>query len=153
MIDQEALEVTVEIAKPAEGFRARPYLCPAGVWTIGYGATRYLDGRPVAPSDSPVSEVAADRLLEQSICQTYQPGTKALTPLLKGAKLGAITDFSFNLGLTRLKASTLRKKLNMGDFHGAAEELKKWVNGGGRRLPGLVARRAAEIKYLLGSSK
>jgi lysozyme len=67
-----------------------------------------------------------------------------LCPGLRGERLAAIADFAYNLGLGRLKASTLRRRLNAGDYAGARQELRKWVRGGGRVLPGLVLRREAE---------
>jgi lysozyme len=148
MIDIEAAECTEELCKPFEGWSAKPYLCPAGVWTIGYGATFYLDGRPVKPTDPPISRETGIRLLQAMITGVYQPGTQRLTPHLTGLILGAVTDFSYNLGLTRLAGSTLRRKLNFGDWQGAIVELRKWTRGGGRVLPGLVLRREAEIRKL-----
>ena len=141
---ERAAELTASLCRRFEGFRARPYLCPAGVPTIGYGATAYLDGRPVRMTDPPLSREAADRLLLGQLLRIYLPGTQALCPMLQGPALAAITDFAFNLGLTRLKASTLRRRLLVGDLTGAAAELRKWVHGGGRVLPGLVLRREAE---------
>lgn len=143
-----ALDVSAALARRFEGLRLRPYLCPAGVPTIGYGATRYLDGRPVQLSDPPISPEAAERLLAEMLLRLYLPGTAALCPGLRDEALGAITDFAFNLGLTRLKASTLRRRLLAGDVDGAIDELAKWVRGGGRVLPGLVVRRAAEAAVL-----
>lgn len=75
-------------------------------------------------------------------------GTLALCPGLGGDRLCAIADFAYNLGLGRLKASTLRRKINDEDWEGAKAELAKWVRGGGRVLPGLVLRRAAEAAIL-----
>lgn len=89
---------------------------------------------------------AEERL--QADLQRFLRGTMALCPGLSGAALGAIADFSFNCGLGRLKASTLRRRLNAGDMGGAKVELRKWVNGGGRRLPGLVLRREAEASLI-----
>jgi lysozyme len=63
-------------------------------------------------------------------------------------KHAAVADFCFNLGMTRYKASTLRRRINAGDWQGAQQELAKWVWGGGKRLPGLVLRRAAEAALL-----
>jgi len=148
-LDQvQAAELTASLCQRFEGFRARPYLCPAGVPTIGYGATTYLDGRPVRLDDPPLSREAADRLLRGQILRIYLPGTQALCPGLEGRALAAITDFAFNLGLTRLKASTLRHRLLAGDLAGAVAELRKWVRVGGRVLPGLVLRREAEAVLL-----
>lgn len=149
MIDEAAADITQQLAEPAEGFRARPYLCPAGVWTIGFGATFYLDGRAVKPTDAPISIETARRLLRRQITRVFQPATHRLCPFLEDEQLGAITDFVLNLGPTRLKGSTLRRKLNAGDLEGAAVELRKWVRGGGRVLPGLVIRRMREAQLLL----
>ena len=65
-------------------------------------------------------------------------------------RLAAIVDFTFNLGAGRLQTSTLRRRINQLDWAGAALELRKWVHGGGRVLPGLVARRQAEIALMGG---
>ena len=63
-------------------------------------------------------------------------------------RLAAIVDFTFNLGAGRLQASTLRRRVNQRDWPGAAQELSRWIYGGGRVLPGLVLRREAEISLL-----
>lgn len=78
----------------------------------------------------------------------FAKATLLLCPTLDGDGLAAIADFSYNLGVGRLKASTLRRKLNGGDYDGARRELMKWVRGGGRVLPGLVTRRAVEAALL-----
>lgn len=133
-----------------EGFRAKPYLCPAGVATIGYGATVYLDGRPVQLTDSAISQSTADALLISQIERVYLPGTLQICPGLPEPAQIAATDFAFNLGLSRLAGSTLRRRLAAGDWAAAATELRKWVRGGGRVLQGLVLRREAEALLLLG---
>lgn len=61
---------------------------------------------------------------------------------------GAVLDFAFNCGVGALHASTLRRRINADDLSGARTELLKWVRGGGRVLPGLVKRRAAEAALL-----
>jgi lysozyme len=144
MAADQVAAITAALCRRFEGYRPRAYLCPAGVPTIGYGATTYLDGRPVRLDDPPLSREAAERLLRGQLLRVYLPGTRALCPGLQGRALAAITDFAFNLGLTRLKGSTLRRRLLAGDMAGAAAELHKWVRGGGQVLPGLVLRRAAE---------
>jgi lysozyme len=63
-------------------------------------------------------------------------------------RLAAIVDFTFNLGASRLQTSTLRRRVNQRDWPGAAQELRRWVYGGGKVLPGLVVRREAEIQLL-----
>lgn len=149
------LSLAIQLVKQFEGFRAKPYRCPAGVATIGYGATRYVNGRKVTLLDAPIDERQASDMLERQLAETYAPGVNRLCPgLLPQAllqddwcKFNAIVDFAFNLGLGRLQTSTLRRKLNAQDWTGAAKELMRWVRGGGRVLPGLVKRRGAEAAY------
>lgn len=125
-----------------EGLRLRAYLCPAHVVTIGYGST----GADIKPGMTWTREQAEQRMAQDAA--VFERGTLALCPSLRGDRLAAIADFSYNLGLTRLKQSTLRRRLNAGDLDGARAELAKWVRGGGRILPGLVIRRATESALL-----
>ena len=144
MID-EAAAAAANLCRRFEGLRLSPYLCPAGVPTIGYGATRWEDGSPVRLTDAAVTRARAEALLAHDIRQVYLPAALRLCP---GAdtpgRLGALTDFAFNLGVGALRASTLRRRVNAGEWDRVQDELMRWVNGGGRRLPGLVRRRAAE---------
>ena len=129
-----------------EGLRLKPYRCPAGVPTIGYGHT----GPDVRMDMKPISEADAEAMLHRDADVFYRAAGK-LSPLLwleGDAKHSAIADFCFNLGTTRYKASTLKRRIDAGDWHGATEELQKWVWGGGKKLPGLIARRAAEAALL-----
>lgn len=146
----EPLEATAALCWKFEGFSAKPYLCPAGVWTYGVGATIDVNGHPVTASTPPISRDDAHRLLMRQLVG-YQNGTLAACPILAAypLKLAAITDFAYNLGLGRLKASTLRRRINEGNWAEAADELMRWTRGGGRVLPGLVRRRAAERELLL----
>lgn len=151
------LELATELCRRFEGFRSKPYICPAGVPTIGYGSTYYPGGRKVTMADAPVTEPQARAMLVAELLHTYAPGTLRQCPgLLPLAlltddwrKLNAIVDFAYNLGVGRLQTSTLRRKINAGDWQGAQAELMKWVRGGGRVLPGLVARRRAECELLV----
>lgn len=136
------LETLYVLVRRFEGCRLTPYICPAGVWTCGWGST----GPDVFPGRSWTQEYADERMRQDAY--TFARGTRALCPGLEGERLCAIADFAYNLGLGRLKASTLRRRLNDEDWAGARAELAKWVNGGGRRLPGLVLRRAAEAAYV-----
>lgn len=125
-----------------EGCKLMPYLCPAGVWTCGWGST----GRDVVPGQ-PWTQDYADQRMQQDAVR-FARDTLILCPTLTGPALSAIADFAYNLGTSRLRASTLRRKINAGDMAGAVGELGKWVRGGGRVLPGLVRRRAAEAVLL-----
>jgi lysozyme len=133
-----------ELIRRFEGLRLRAYLCPAGVWTCGYGST----GPDVGPGTVWTVQQATDRM--RADAARFAAGTLHLCPGLAAARLAAIADFSYNLGLTRLKGSTLRRRVVAGDWNAACDELAKWVRGGGRVLPGLVLRRAAEVALLRG---
>ena len=129
-----------------EGCRLMPYVCPAGVWTCGWGST----GPDVVPGRAWTQEYA-DRRLEADAIK-FSTGALAICPALANEpdrRLFAVADFAYNLGLGRLHASTLRTRINARQWDAAAVELGKWVNGGGRRLPGLVNRRAAEAALIL----
>lgn len=126
-----------------EGCKLTPYLCPAGVWTAGWGST----GNDVIPGQPWTQDYADQRMKSDAL--RFARGTLRLCPDLRGSALCAIADFSYNLGLGRLQASTLRRKLNAGDMEGACAELAKWTRGGGKVLPGLVKRRAAEAALLM----
>lgn len=133
-----------------EGCRLIAYLCPAGVWTIGWGAT----GPEVKPGTA-WTQPQADARLEADAERFYLAAGK-LSPVLwleGDARHTAIADFCFNLGTTRYKASTLKRRIDAGDWAGAADELQKWVWGGGRKLPGLIARRQAERELLIQTSR
>lgn len=119
-----------------------PYICPAGVWTCGWGST----GFDVFPG-KPWTQEYADLRLEADAIR-FARGTIAYCPELDERALCAIADFAYNLGLGRLQSSTLRRRLNAGQFDQAKDELRKWVNGGGRKLPGLVLRRECEAQLL-----
>lgn len=136
------LNLLYALIKRFEGCRLRAYLCPAGVWTIGWGST----GPDVAPGTTWTQEQADERMRQDAA--VFVAGTLAQCPGLSDARLCAIADFAYNLGLTRLKASTLRKRVLAGDWDGARVELRKWTRGGGRVLPGLVLRREAEAQLL-----
>ena len=144
-ITELAIGVAAALCRRFEGCRLRPYLCPAGVPSIGYGSTRYLDGRAVTLADAPITKMQAERLLLVTVRRTYLPAVLALCPGVTDAnRLAALIDFTYNLGAGNLRSSTLRRKVNAKDWAAVPAELRKWIRGGGRVLPGLVARRSAE---------
>lgn len=140
-----AVQVASALARRFEGCYLTPYLCPAGVPTIGYGATYYEDGARVTLSDPAITKVRADTLLLWMVRTVYLPAVLKLCPCIDNPqRLAAIIDFTFNLGAGTLKASTLRRKINAGQWDDVPYELRKWVKGGGKVLRGLVIRRDAE---------
>lgn len=140
------MRLLTELIKKFEGLRLRAYLCPAGVPTIGYGAT----GPDIHLGETWTIEQAEARM-EQDAKAASLASIK-LCPQVAGddGKLAAIADFTFNLGPTRLAGSTLRRRIREGRYEEAADELLRWVRGGGRVLPGLVLRRRAERDLFLG---
>lgn len=141
----DAIEIAVELCKRFEGFRSRPYLCPAGVPSIGYGSTRYPDGSAVTLRDEPIDQERAEQMLRADLRTGRLPAVLLLCPGAKTQeRIGALVDFAYNLGAGAMKSSTLRKRVNAGDWAAVPIELRKWVRGGGRVLPGLVRRREAE---------
>lgn len=145
----EAVAIAASLCRQFEGLYLKPYLCPANVATIGFGSTRYEDGRRVMLSDPPITKARAEELLMWEINRVCVPAVKRSCPDLKEPKkLAALLDFTFNLGSGNLHSSTLRKKVNAEDWDAAQIELAKWVRGGGRVLPGLVKRRTAEAALL-----
>lgn len=131
-----------ELIRRFEGCRLTAYRCPTGVWTCGFGAT----GPNIGPSTTWTLAQATERM--RADARRFTAGTLAMCPGLEGDRLAAIADFAFNLGLTRLRGSTLRRCVLARDWASASKELGRWVHGGGRMLPGLVLRRAAEAALL-----
>lgn len=145
----QALAIVMRLCLLFEGLYLRPYLCPAGVPTIGVGSTRYLDGRPVRLDDPPITREHALVLLRHKLLTEFMPGVRRLCGAVDDpGRLAALSDFAYNLGLGALKGSTLRRRVLGGRWDLVPAELRKWVLAGGRRLPGLVRRREAEIAYI-----
>ena len=152
----EVPSAAVDLAKRFEGFhrvprhdpqrRAHPYICPAGYWTIGYGHL-------CKPDHPPITEDDGDVYLTRDLISALN-ATLRYCPVLateSEVRLAAIVDFTFNLGAGRLQTSTLRRRINQRDWSSAVNELRRWVYGAGKILPGLVARREAEVVLLVSS--
>ena len=151
-----------------EGFRNRPYLCPADIWTIGYGHVLYQEQiRLPVVTDKPNvvirkkfslrqgdnrvwSKEEINELFRKDVA-TFERGVLRLVPGVVGRQgaFDALVSISFNFGLGNLQRSTIRMRANRGDWEGAAEAFRMWVKGGGKVLPGLVRRREAEIALFL----
>ena len=128
------------------GGLAHPYICPAGYWTIGYGHL-------CKPDHPPIDEEEGEVYLRQDL-RTVLAAALRYCPVLateSEGRLAAIVDFTFNLGAGRLQTSTLRRRVNQRDWQLATRELRRWIYGGGRPLPGLISRRNHEAALLLAS--
>lgn len=136
-----------ETIKKYEGLSLNAYLCPAGKPTIGWGHTYGVK------LNRTISVAEAEVLLDHDYQEAEDDVLEVVTVPLNDNQLGALTSFVFNLGIGALSRSTLLKKLNLGDYNGAAEEFNKWVyskvKGVNIKLNGLIARRAAERKLFL----
>ena len=139
----------IEIIKSFEGFSSEPYLCPAKVWIIGQGSTTGSDGGPVDPDMEPVTEADADDLLGRDLENSERWVSRLIKKPISENQFSALVSFTFNVGCGALQRSTLRMKLNRGEYLGAADEFPKWRRAGGRILAGLVRRRAAERALFL----
>jgi len=133
----------LELIKKFEGCKLKSYLCPAGVPTIGYGHTYGVK------LDRTISVQEAEVLLDHDYQEAEDDVLEVITVPLTDNQLGALTSFVFNLGKGNFGSSTLLKKINKGDFTGAANEFDRWIFSKGVKLNGLIARRAAEKELFL----
>lgn len=140
------------IITDSEGLMLKPYLCPARVPTIGYGATYYEDGRAVRLSDPPISRSRAEQLLCATLVRYEDAVTRYVRVPIDQHQFDALVSFAYNVGNEALRTSTLLRKLNAGDTEGAANEFLRWNRGGGRVLPGLDKRRRRERALFLGEA-
>lgn len=136
----------VELIKAFESLSLTAYLCPAGVWTIGWGHT----GADVA-SGLTIPRARADALLRADL-DRFEVAVQRLAPVATDNQFAALVAFAFNCGAEALRTSTLLRKHNAGDFAGAAREVALWNKAGGKVLPGLTRRRAAEAALYMRAS-
>lgn len=147
----DALAITLALIRRFEGLYLSPYLCPAGVPTVAFGATFYEDGARVTLHDAPVTRERAEALLLWHVKTVYLPAVLKLCPAIvheTPGRIAALIDWTFNLGAGQLKASTLRKRVNAGDWEDVPAQIRKWDKAGGRVLRGLTIRREAEAQLI-----
>lgn len=135
----------IQLIKRFEGFASEPYICPAGVRTIGYGHA-IKKGESFTGC---ISEEEALELLRQDVQEAEQAVAKYIEVALTDGQFNALVSFTYNLGAGALQRSTLRRKINRGEHADVPDELARWVFAGGRKLPGLVKRREAEAKMYM----
>ncbi len=132
----------IELIKRHEGVKTTAYLCPAGVWTIGYGHT----GKEVRVG-STLSLEEAEELLRSDLTLFEEVVSKYVESTLTQNQFDALVSLIYNIGAGAFLGSTLFRLVNTTPNHPEIEmEFNKWVNARGRRLPGLVKRRADEAK-------
>ena len=139
----------IEMVKSFEGLALRPYVCAGGVNSVGYGCTVSRTGGPFNLDMEPISEAEAETLLIRDLESSEGWVRRLIKTRLSANSFSTLTSFTFNVGAGALQRSTLRMKLNRGEFQKAADEFPKWRMAGGRILAGLVRRRAAERALFL----
>lgn len=150
MSKEDVLELSLRLIRRFEGVSLVPYLCSAGVPTIGFGSTYYEDGTKVTLKDPPISRDLAEILLRNTVSKQYFPAVVARCPLLTDPnKIAALVSWTYNLGVNALKTSTLRKKVQEEKWEEAAKEILKWDKARGKTIRGLTVRRQAEAKLFL----
>lgn len=135
----------IELIKRFEGFSSLPYLCSAGVPTIGYGSTYYENGKRVTLSDPPISEEWAEQLLRILVVH-YEKGVDSFTrDDITQNQFDALVSFAYNVGVTNFKNSTLLKRINANpNDPDITKQFMRWIRAGGRVVKGLINRRRLE---------
>ena len=129
----------INLIKKFEGLRLEAYLCPAGVWTIGYGHTKGVKKGQV------ITQLEADNLLKEDLSSFEKGVTSLIKSNINQNQFDSLVSFAYNLGLANLKSSTLLKKVNSNsNDRTIVDEFIKWIYAGGKPLEGLKRRRQAE---------
>lgn len=131
------------LIKEFEGLRLSAYLCPAKVWTVGYGHTSAA-GLPRVASGMKITAAEAEDILKRDLGRYEATVNKAVTVPLTQEQFDTLVSFTYNTGA--LQTSTLLKKLNAGNYDAVPSELAKWTRAGKLILSGLVRRRKAEAE-------
>ena len=136
----KASQDCVDLVKFFEGFEGKAYLCPANVWTIGYGRTKNVQ------EGDRITKVQAERDLLEELEEFAEQVLNSVKVELTQNELDALTSWTYNLGVGNLNSSTLLKKLNAGDKNSVPSEMLRWNKAAGKVLAGLTRRREAEAK-------
>ncbi|SUG33969.1 Lysozyme [Salmonella enterica subsp. arizonae] len=144
-------EKGIRLIKQFEGCSLTAYPDPGtggDPWSIGYGWTHPVDGKPVKRGMT-IDQVTADRLLKTGLVGYENDVLKVVRVKLTQGQFDALVSFAYNVGSRALSTSTLLKKLNAGDIKGAADEFLRWNKAGGKVMLGLTNRRKAERDVFL----
>jgi lysozyme len=140
------MKMTVEglrLIREFEGFRSKAYRDAVGVWTIGYGHTS-MAGAPQVSAGMTITREEAEKILERDVEQFSKGVSQLLTVAISDQQFSALVSFAYNVGLGNFKKSSVLLAVNGRDFQRVPQRLNLWVKAGGRVLPGLIRRRAAE---------
>ena len=139
----------LDLIKQFESFRAAPYLCSAGVPTIGYGTTVYPNGIKVKLSDQKITQQLAETFLQHHVNAIEKDVLSLVKVPLTQNQFDALVSFAYNVGLGAFRDSTLLKLLNSGDIDGTSKQFERWNKAGGKVSNGLTRRRNAEKALFL----
>ena len=138
----------IALIKQFEGCRLTAYQDSVGVWTIGYGWTQPVDGKPIRAGMT-IKQETAERLLKTGLVSYESDVSRLVKVSLTQGQFDALVSLTYNLGCRSVSTSTLLRKLNAGDYAGAADEFLRWNKAGGKVLNGLTRRREAERALFL----
>ncbi|EPR8028119.1 lysozyme [Enterobacter hormaechei subsp. hoffmannii] len=138
----------IALIKEFEGCKLTAYQDSVGVWTIGYGWTQPVDGKTIRAGMA-IKQETAERLLKTGLVNYESDVSRLVKVGLTQGQFDALVSFTYNLGARSLSTSTLLRKLNAGDYAGAADEFLRWNKAGGKVLNGLTRRREAERALFL----
>ncbi|MFZ5192727.1 lysozyme [Enterobacter roggenkampii] len=141
-------EKGIAVIKQFEGCKLTAYQDSVGVWTIGYGWTQPVDGKPIRAGMT-IKQETAERLLKTGLVSYESDVSRLVKVGVTQGQFDALVSFTYNLGARSLSTSTLLRKLNAGDYAGAADEFLRWNKAGGKVLNGLTRRREAERALFL----
>ncbi|MGX5010939.1 lysozyme [Enterobacter asburiae] len=141
-------EKGIALIKQFEGCKLTAYQDSVGVWTIGYGWTQPVDGKPIRAGMT-IKQETAERLLKTGLVSYESDVSRLVKVGLTQGQFDALVSFTYNLGARSLSTSTFLRKLNAGDYAGAADEFLRWNKAGGKVLNGLTCRREAERALFL----
>lgn len=145
-------DLAVNLIKEFEGFKDYAYIDTDGTPVIGYGLSQ-VGGVPVQLGDR-ISQNQADAALDAHLREIHRELDRVVKVKLSDRQLSALASITFNVGMRAIEHSTLVRKINTGDYAGAANEFLRWdkANLGGQlvQMPGLTRRRAAEREMFLG---
>ncbi len=133
----------IDLIKEYEGCELESYLCPAGVWTVGYGHTQGVE------EGQTITEHQADVMLIADLAKFERCVNAHLEVPVTQSQFDALVAFSFNVGCQAFRKSTLLRMLNEGDDVGASQQFVRWDKAGGKVLAGLTRRREAERDLFL----
>ncbi|EPV3661267.1 MULTISPECIES: lysozyme [Enterobacter cloacae complex] len=138
----------ISLVKQFEGCKLTAYQDSVGIWTIGYGWTQPVDGKPIRAGMT-IKQETAERLLKTGLVSYESDVSRLVKVGLTQGQFDALVSFTYNLGARSLSTSKLLRKLNVGDYAGAADEFLRWNKAGGKVLNGLTRRREAERALFL----